>query len=78
MIQCSPKRPALPARGFVLDLRHHGATMALNKRFTAPILMTLGGWKTERMMGWYAAVTDATLRAAAEAVSGQRTLATNS
>jgi hypothetical protein len=30
----------------------------------------LGGWKTERMMRRYAAVTDATLRAAAEAVSG--------
>src|SRR5207245_11745051 len=52
------------------DLRHHGATMALNKRFTAPIVMALGGWKTERMMRRYAAVTDATLRAAAEAVSG--------
>jgi hypothetical protein len=32
--------------------------------------MALGGWKTERMMRRYAAVTDATLRAAAEAVSG--------
>jgi integrase len=52
------------------DLRHHGATMALNKGFTAPIVMTLGGWKTERMMRRYAAVTDQTLRAAAEAVSG--------
>ena len=30
----------------------------------------LGGWKTERMMKRYAAVTDQTLRAAAEAVSG--------
>jgi hypothetical protein len=44
--------------------------MALNKGFTAPIVMALGGWKTERMMRRYAAVTDATLRAAAEAVSG--------
>jgi integrase len=52
------------------DLRHHGATMALNKGFTAPIVQALGGWKTERMMRRYAAVTDATLRAAAEAVSG--------
>jgi integrase len=52
------------------DLRHHGATMALNKGFTAPIVMQLGGWKTERMMRRYAAVTDQTLRAAAEAVSG--------
>src|SRR5436309_2310265 len=52
------------------DLRHHGATMALNKGFTAPIVMALGGWKTERMMRGYAAVTDQTLRAAAEAVSG--------
>jgi hypothetical protein len=32
--------------------------------------MALGGWKTERMMRRYAAVTDQTLRAAAEAVSG--------
>jgi integrase len=52
------------------DLRHHGATMALNKGFTASIVMALGGWKTERMMRRYAAVTDQTLRAAAEAVSG--------
>ncbi len=52
------------------DLRHHGATMALNAGFTAPIVMALGGWKTERMMRRYAAVTDKTLRLAAEAVSG--------
>jgi len=56
------------------DLRHHGATMALNKGFTAPIVMALGGWKTERMMRRYAAVTDQTLRAAAEAVSGSETV----
>jgi len=43
--------------------------MALNKGFTAPIVMALGGWKTERMMRRYAAVADQTLRAA-EAVSG--------
>lgn len=55
------------------DLRHHGATMALNAGFTAPIVMALGGWKTERMMRRYAAVTDQTLRAAAEAVSGGET-----
>jgi integrase len=53
------------------DLRHHGATMALNAGFSAPIVMALGGWKTERMMRRYAAVTDQTLRRAAEAVSGQ-------
>jgi integrase len=52
------------------DLRHHGATMALNRGFTAPIVMALGGWRTERMMRRYAAATDQTLRAAAEAVSG--------
>jgi integrase len=52
------------------DLRHHGATMALNAGYTAPIVMALGGWKTERMMRRYAAVTDKTLRLAAEAVSG--------
>ncbi len=52
------------------DLRHHGATMALNAGYTSPIVMALGGWKTERMMRRYAAVTDKTLRAAAEAVSG--------
>jgi integrase len=28
------------------DLRHHGATMALNAGFTAPIVMALGGWKS--------------------------------
>ena len=32
--------------------------------------MELGGWKTEAMMRRYAAVTNQTLRAAAEAVSG--------
>ena len=44
--------------------------MALNRGFTAPIVMALGGWKTERMMRRYAAVTDQTLRAAAEAIAG--------
>ena len=44
--------------------------MALNKGFTAPIVMALGGWKTERMMRRYAAVTHETLRRAAEAVAG--------
>lgn len=44
--------------------------MALNRGFTAPIVMALGGWKSEKMMRRYAAVTDQTLRAAAEAVSG--------
>jgi hypothetical protein len=44
--------------------------MALNAGFTAPIVMALGGWKSERMMRRYAAVTDETLRRAAEAVSG--------
>ncbi len=52
------------------DLRHDGATKALNAGFSAPIVMSLGRWKTERMMRRYAAVTDKTLRAAAEAVSG--------
>lgn len=52
------------------DLRHHGATMALNKGFSASIVMDLGGWKTAKMMRRYAAITDVTLRAAAEAVSG--------
>ena len=55
------------------DLRHHGATMALNAGFNASVVMTLGGWKSERMMRRYAAVTDKTLRAAAEAVSGSGT-----
>jgi integrase len=59
------------------DLRHHGATMALNQGFTSPIVMALGGWKTERMMRRYAAVTDPTLRAAAEAVSGREDLGPN-
>jgi len=54
------------------DLRHHGATMALNAGFTAPIVMALGGWKTERMVRRYAAVTAKTLRAAADAVSGNQ------
>jgi hypothetical protein len=45
-------------------------TMALNAGSTAPIVMQLGGWKTEKMMRRYTAVTDTVLRAAAEAVSG--------
>ena len=52
------------------DLRHHGATVALNVGFPALIVMALGGWKTERMMRRYAAVTDRTLRRAVEAVAG--------
>ena len=62
------------------DLRHHGATMALNAGFTAPIVMALGGWKSERMMRRYAAVTDETLRRAAEAVArnGHRLVASPS
>jgi integrase len=55
------------------DLRHHGATMALNAGFTAPVVMALGGWKSDAMMRRYAAVTDQTLRRAAEAVSGPGT-----
>ncbi len=51
------------------DLRHHGATTALNAGHSSPIVMALGRWKSERVMWRYAAVTDATLRAAAEAVS---------
>jgi hypothetical protein len=37
-----------------------------------PIVMALGGWKSEKMMRRCAAVTDQTLRAAAEAVRGGR------
>ncbi len=51
--------------------------MALNAGFTAPIVQALGGWKTERMMRRYAAVTDETLRRAAEAVAGQSASATS-
>jgi len=56
------------------DLRHHGATMALNAGYSASIVMALGGWKTEAMMRRYAAVTDKTLRPAAEAVSGSEVM----
>jgi antitoxin FitA len=52
------------------DPRHHGATMALNAGFTGEIVMALGGWKSGQMMRRYAAVTDQTLRASAEAASG--------
>lgn len=52
------------------DLRHHGATVAMNKGFKDSVIMDLGGWKTPRMMRRYAAVTDETLRRAAEAVAG--------
>src|SRR6266508_3588612 len=49
--------------------RIRGVQVSRNTRFQQ---MALGGWKTERMMRRYAAVTDQTLRAAAEAVSGLR------
>jgi integrase len=54
------------------DLRHHGATMALTNNYSTQIVMRLGRWKSERVMRRYAAVTDETLRAAAEAVSGNK------
>lgn len=44
--------------------------MALSAGFTAPMVMALNGWKTDDAE--YAAVTDQTLRAAAEAVSGNQ------
>ena len=52
------------------DLRHHGTTTALNAGFSSAIVMRLGRWRSERVMLRYAAVTDKTLRAAAEAVAG--------
>jgi len=44
--------------------------MALTNNYSTQIVMRLGRWKSERVMRRYAAVTDETLRAAAEAVSG--------
>jgi hypothetical protein len=44
--------------------------MALNAGFTAPIVQALGGWKSEKMMRRYAAVTDQILQRAAKAVTG--------
>jgi integrase len=52
------------------DLRHDGATRALNAGVSEPILMQLGGWKSGKMMRRYAAVTDESLRRAAELVAG--------
>jgi integrase len=52
------------------DLRHHGATKALNAGFSPDVVQDLGGWKNHAMMRRYAAVTNRTLRAAAEAISG--------
>jgi hypothetical protein len=48
--------------------------MALNAGFTGEIVMALGGWKSGQMMRRYAAVTDQTLRAAAEAQSGHESI----
>jgi hypothetical protein len=50
--------------------------MALNADFTEEMVMALGGWKSRQMMRRYAAVTDQTLRAAAEAVSGHEPIPT--
>jgi len=49
------------------DLRHHGATKALNCGYSDTVVMALGGWKNPAMMRRYAAATNRTLRAAAEA-----------
>ena len=58
------------------DLRHHGATVALNAGFSGQVVKDLGGWKSETMLRRYAALTDETLKLAAEAVAahgqGQR------
>jgi integrase len=43
---------------------------AAARAVSGPIVQALGGWKSEKMMRCYAAVTDKTLRAAAEAISG--------
>jgi len=51
------------------DLKHHGATMAAS-RFPDRVVMKLGRWKSPKMVERYAAVTDPTLRAAAEVVAG--------
>lgn len=53
-----------------LRLPGPGGRALHNAGFTAPIVMQLGGWRTEKMMRRYAAVTDTTLRAAPEAVRG--------
>lgn len=52
------------------DMRHVGATRAVNSGFSMPVLMSLGGWRTPRMVQRYAHVADDTLRAAAESISG--------
>lgn len=54
------------------DLRHHGATLVLNAGFSGAIVQELGRWKSERMMRRYAAVTNQTLRMAAEAIGQAR------
>jgi hypothetical protein len=52
-----------------------GAHAARRGRRSWPVLMALGGWKTERMIRRYASVTDSTLRAAANAVAWEPTAA---
>jgi integrase len=53
------------------DLKHHGATMAINSpNVSTAILQAFGGWRSEAMVKRYASVTDASLRAAAEAAAG--------
>jgi hypothetical protein len=68
----SGRRPGAPACGTSTSTicATTGRPWRSTRGFTGPIVMALGGWKTERMMRRYAAVTDQTLRAAAEAVSG--------
>lgn len=51
------------------DLRHHGATTALNHGASLPQLMQLGRWKNAAMVQRYAAATDRALRRIAETIS---------
>ncbi|MBI2206098.1 MAG: tyrosine-type recombinase/integrase [Candidatus Rokubacteria bacterium] len=51
------------------DLRHHGATTALNHGASLPQLMQLGRWKNAAMVQRYAAATDRALRRIAEKIS---------
>jgi hypothetical protein len=76
-----PRKPAAPSKPsprfmrqvqLLLAGRSHAARRG---RRSWPVLMALGGWKTERMIRRYASVTDSTLRAAANAVAWEPTAA---
>ena len=52
------------------DLRHHGATVAVNEGASDRVLMALGGWTTPKQIARYGFAAGGTLRAMANKIAG--------